>query len=279
MVLPVTYRIRNVQGGLYLDEDEGTIRGWANEPHKDSQKWVFEPAGNGWHIKNIKTNLYVSSSGDSDDHGLKASSNKDVWLVYNHGSGYSMTLKGGIGLQVIDLLGGGSKKGTPVNIVPWIDNAEQNAQQLWELEEVTENPQFQDKYKGPIPAGTYRIHNVLNNDALELLEGKSDDGTRVHHWPADAGPHQNWIFELGTKGYRIKNGASGTYLHNEKYKAGSQLTCRSAFVEWTVTQADRGFMIHTAKDESTWVIDLESGVTLRPDENKEAQKWRIELVV
>ncbi|KAG9022716.1 hypothetical protein FS837_006181 [Tulasnella sp. UAMH 9824] len=287
MVRPLTYRFRNVQGGLYLDEDEGIIRGWSNDPKRDNQKWVLVPDEDGWNIKNVKTGLYASSIDLSVDHGLKATSIKSVWCANSHGTGYSMYLRGAQGLQVIELFKGEHKNGTPVNIVPWIPDSQLNAQQLWELEEVMEDPQLQDQYKGPIPAGTYRIHNTQTNTALALDHGKKDEGTRVSSWYASAGPHQSWIFELGSNGYHIKNGSSGRYLHYEDPKVGSGLTCRSEPVEWTVTQADRGHLIHIAKEESILVMELDNGdkndgakVSLQDNdsERKENQKWRIELV-
>ncbi|KAG8918369.1 hypothetical protein FRC00_012557 [Tulasnella sp. 408] len=281
MVLPIVYRLRNVKGGIYLDEREDSIGGWPNDPQSESQKWILEPGQDGWHLKNLKSKLYASSISHQGDNSLKASSIKDIWWFYNRGTGYALCLKASDPLKAIDLSKGGSKPGTHVNVLPYDTSAEQ---QLWELEEV-KDPQLSGQYKGPIPPGTYRIHNILTNTALDLAGGKKDEGMKVHSWSAHGGPNQNWIFESGTDGYRIKNGTSGTYLRSEELAPGSELTCRSASVEWTVTQADKGFMIHTVgESEADLVIELDGGDNgvrprVRANKDTDNQKWRIEFVV
>ncbi|KAG8895936.1 hypothetical protein FRC01_012120 [Tulasnella sp. 417] len=302
MVQAGTYRLRNVKSGTYLDEsnkDKDNIHGWESRPENNNQKWILEPAGEGFRIKNAEHGRYVSVSGPRDGADVKASSgDRDVWTFKDQGRGYAIYLQGSG--HVLDLDQGKEKNGT--NVAVWGYTGAH--QQLWSLEEVGGGPRGgqpsaqpsgqqqdqyanyrgdgQQQYQGAVPEGTYRVHNVLTGTALDLAGGKSDEGTPVIAWSVGSGANQTWTFESGSKGYRIKNGASGSYLGYDGFSEGSLLQGRSQPVEWTVTQADNGYQLHPAQNPG-WVLDLAEGkredgakICLWSNKNGDNQKWKID---
>ncbi|KAG8910018.1 hypothetical protein FRC00_009015 [Tulasnella sp. 408] len=297
MVLAATYRLRNVRGGIYLEESDqhqDTIHGWSSNPKDEGQKWVFEPAGTGWRIKSLKHGRYVSASGNQKETPLKASIwSPDIWVIRNHGRGHAIYRKDSD--LVIDLTGGKDLNGTLVNLRPFSGAQEQ----LWEMKEVEGQVKDLDprqlQYKGAVPPGTYRVHSVHANTALDLYGGGKDENTPVLSYSVHTGPNQIWTFETGTYGYRIKNVASGTYLGFKELpkgkddpatgkppSQGTELAGHSQPVEWTVTQADKGYLIHWAENQEL-VIDLAEGKTqdgtkiiVWPQHGGDNQKWRIE---
>jgi len=293
MVQAGTYRIRNVRSGTYLDESDknkDTIHGWDSRPQNDNQKWILEPADGGFRIKNLEHGRYVSVSGRDNNAPVKASSgDRDVWTFEDKGRGrYAIYLQGT--QQVIDLDKGKEENGTRISI--WRYNNDE--WQQWELQRVEGGPSGGNnqpqpgggqwpvqQYQGAVPAGTYRIHNVHSGTALDLAGGKRDDGTAVIGWSVGQGSNQTWTLESGQNGYRIKNGASGTYLSYTNLTEGELLVGRSQGVEWTVTQADQGYQIHPAQNQNL-VLDLASGskedgakICLWGNKNGNNQKWRI----
>ncbi|KAG8897822.1 hypothetical protein FRC00_003772 [Tulasnella sp. 408] len=307
MVQAGTYRLRNVKSGTYLDEsdkNQDTVHGWDSRPQNDNQKWILEPAGDeSFRIKNLEHGRYVAVSGPKDGAPVKASSgDRDVWTFKNQGRGYAIYLQG-TG-HVIDLDQGKDENGTRVSVWGYTGAH----QQLWDLEQVEggrggsygqqqqqqqpsgqQQDQWsnyrgdgQQQYQGAIQPGTYRVHNVFTNTALDLAGGKSDDNTPVIAWSQGSGANQTWSFESGSRGYRIKNGASGSFLGYDGFSEGSLLAGRSQPVEWTVTQADQGYQIHPA-DNPGWVLDLAEGkkddgakICLWSNKNGDNQKWRLE---
>ena len=67
--------------------------------------------------------------------------------------------------------------------------------------------------------------------------------------------------EPGSRGYRFKNHASGTYAGYQSHENptdGVLLTGNRNQVEWTVQQVDQGYQIHLAQNPNL-VLDLASG--------------------
>ncbi|KAG8892321.1 hypothetical protein FRC00_012268 [Tulasnella sp. 408] len=295
MVQAGTYRIRNAKSGTYLDEsdrDKNVIHGWDSRPQNDNQKWILEPADGGFRIKNLEHGRYVSVSGRDNNAPVRATSgDKDVWTFHEKGNNrYAICLQGTE--QALDLDKGKDENGTSVSIWRYNDVKWQQ----WELEQIggggghqpqpgggqwSTGNQPQQQYQGPIAPGTYRIHNVHAGTALDLAGGKRDDGTPVIGWSVGQGSNQTWTLESGTSGYRIKNGASGTYLGYANLTQGELLVGRAQGPEWTITQADQGYQIHPAQNQNL-VLDLAEGkkddgakICLWGNGNGNNQKWNI----
>ncbi|KAG9043924.1 hypothetical protein FS837_008984, partial [Tulasnella sp. UAMH 9824] len=258
--------------------------------------WILEPAGNNsFRIKNLAHNRYLSVNGRDNNARVRATTgDQDVWTFDDKGNGrYAIHLQGT--QQAIDLDDGKDENGTSVSI--WYDKGDR--WQQWQLEQVgggghnqpqpgegqwssgNQPQQPQQQYQGPIAPGTYRIHNVHAGTALDLAGGKRDDGTPVIGWSVGQGSNQTWTLETGTNGYRIKNGASGTYLGYANLTQGELLVGRAQGPEWTITQADQGYQIHPAQNQNL-VLDLAEGkkddgakICLWGNGNGNNQKWNI----
>ncbi|KAG9019722.1 hypothetical protein FRB90_010992 [Tulasnella sp. 427] len=281
MVQPGNYRIRNAKSGTYLDESNKNadqVHGWDSRPDNQNQKWTLEQANQGFTIKNLGHGRYLAPSSSDDGAEVTALDNPFEWELREENGAYAITIPGS--QQVVDLDRGHDENGTPVSI--WGFHGA--SQQLWQLEEEGgyQGGQQQPQYQGPISPGTYRVHNVFTGTALDLAGGKSDDGTPVIAWSVGNGPNQAWTFESGSKGYRVKNNASGTYLGCGSLNEGELLAGHSQPVEWTVTQDDEGYQLHPAENPQL-VIDLAEGkkddgakICIWSNKQGQNQKWLIQ---
>ncbi|KAG8894091.1 hypothetical protein FRC01_013168, partial [Tulasnella sp. 417] len=250
--------------------------------------------GQGFRIKNLEHGRYVAVSGPHNNADVKASNNdRDVWVFQDRGNGrYSIVLEGSN--HCLDLDYGKDENGTRISVWPY----KGDQWQQWYLEQSdrggsgrpqpsggdqwsTGNQQQQQQYRGAVQPGTYRIHNVHTNTALDLAGGRTDNGTPVIAWSVGNGTNQSWTLESGQSGYRMKNGASGTYLGYNNLEQGELLCGRTQPVEWTVTRADQGYQIHPANNQNL-VLDLAEGkredgakICLWSNNNQNNQKWNI----
>jgi len=270
---PGTYRIKNVKSGTYLDasvKDQGVVHGWDSRPDNANQKWELQQSQGGWAIKNVGNGKYLHVHSAQDSCPVDVSDSESIFQIDNKGNGYAICVKdSGV---VVDLDQGKRENGTSVAL--WGFHGAH--QQQWEFEPAQGGGQSQGQqggyqgrqaaaqapvqYQGPLPNGRYRIHNLYSQTAFDLNAGANQDGTPITGWERGNGVNQTWELESGTSGYRLKNGASGTYAgFREDLKEGVLLSGNQQAVEWQLQAAENGsYQIHAATNP-TFVIDLAGG--------------------
>ncbi|KAG8916562.1 hypothetical protein FRC00_014687, partial [Tulasnella sp. 408] len=156
--------------------------------------WILERADDeSFRIRNLEHGRYVAVSGPKD--------NGRRYAIYLQGTGH-----------VIDFDQGKDESSTRVSVWGYTGAH----QQLWDLEEVEggncggyaqqqpagqqqQQDQWsnyrghqQQQYQGAVLPGTYSVHNVFNNTALDLAGGKRNDNTPVIacQWSAGGGANQ-----------------------------------------------------------------------------------------
>jgi len=298
-----TYRLRNAKSGTYFDASvshQGQVHGWACRPENENQKWVVEPRGGVHVLRNAGNNQYASVSGTENGTRVQVSENPTEWRIEEKDGAYAVYVSGSE--SAIDLDMGRSENGTSISI--WYYTGAH--QQRWHFEEASGGGQQQSsggqqygqqqpqgyggqaegQYIGDVPPGVYRIHNSFSGTALDLSGAKADDGTPCIGYQVTNGANQTWRFESGSNGYRLKNGASGTYAgyrSDEQPTDGVLLTGNQSPVEWQVKQVDQGHQLHLASNPDL-VLDLADGskedgakICLWTNKNGQNQKWILEL--
>lgn len=142
-------------------------------------------------------------------------------------------------------------------------------------------------YHGPLQPGAYFITNCLAGTALDLNGGKSNEGNEVIGFASNRANNQTWYIESGQNGYRIKNGASGTYLGYQNAGEGAEIGGYRDAKEFQVNPGPNQNYQFQCATNTNLVMDLVNGVhhgrpvdgakvVLWTNNNGENQFWRLD---
>jgi len=300
-IQPGIYRIKNVKSGTYFDaslQDKGTVHGWGFRPENENQKWIAEPSGQGFTLKNADTGDYVSAGGPEDGTRVECTPNQNEWWIKEAEGNYAIHVAGMD--FVCDLDMGREEDGTTINLWRWTGAPQQTwcfervgdipvaaAPQYQPQEQVTYQPQapIQGTYTSAVAPGVYRIKNAFSGTVIDLAGGETADGTPITGWEAGNGSNQTWSLLPGQSGYVFKNNQSGTYLGYVGDGVEGVMICGvHNAVEWQVNQGSQGFQIRAASNPSI-VCDLAGGgkdngvkICLYSDHSGPNQQWVFEPV-
>ncbi|KAG8953563.1 hypothetical protein FRC03_011728 [Tulasnella sp. 419] len=255
-IQPGTYLIQSVASSKYLNVvrhnpgDEPVICIWRvfNSP---SQKWTISASDNGYLIKNVATELYLSSESDPACNIRAIMSGRPIEFIFEPKNDSQFEIKVASNRSLgLDVNGGNSTDGNHLILY----NVAGHPNQCYTLKRVDDPPPSygRQSYVGPVPPGIYWIGQPSENGGpgvagkapttsglsasttTPLTEGKV---IPVHLSAAEDGPLQSqiWSFECGTRGYRIRHLDTNTYLHLVNREPVLEYTGsigQVAFTEW-----------------------------------------------
>ncbi|KAG8932059.1 hypothetical protein FRC01_000372 [Tulasnella sp. 417] len=284
------YRLKNLKSGTFFDNSEKnreTIHGWDYRQGSGNQEWeVRQQNDDSYIIRNVASRRYVHASGGRDGTRVKAEDTEreaSHWNIRDAGDNtYNIYLKGSNG--VIDLDMGKDENGTSISI--W--GHTEARQQRWKFEKVRDlggdhredrrdQPGSQQplpqpgggggggggagRYQGAVPAGRYWVRNAHSGTAMDLSGSNPDDGAAIIGYQVTQGNNQQWDFEPGVQGYRLRNIATGTYLSvrpNDQLQDGVLPTGnKNIRTEWDVQGDSNGYYLQLPG--TNLVVDLAQG--------------------
>jgi hypothetical protein len=296
--------------------DGGKAHGWQGYGDNLNQQWDFEQSGNGFRFKNAGTGKWADAEKHGHDGGrVITSDNARVWQLRQEGGGIAIVVPETN--AAIDLDWGKRENGAFISVWQFDPSKnqqrwefeqvsggynqgqqqqgyqqqgqqqqgyqqqgyqQQQQQQGYQQQQGGYGQQQQQGYQGPITPGKYFIHNCRSNDALDLEGGHSNEGTHIIGYRSNRQENQAWYIEQGQNGYRLKNGATGTYIGYGSAGEGQNVCGYRDAKEFQVSPGPNNDFQFRAADNSNLVLDLtdHGKVLLWSINNGQNQYWKLD---
>ena len=297
-----TYRIKNVNSGLYMQvegakaENGANIQQWGTSDETIHDIWKLIDAGNGYYC-------LISAVGDGGTYALdveakktdngtnidiykfNSGTNQQFMLTQNADGSYKIRTRISGGNSAVEVAGGSKTSGA--NVQQWEVNGA-NCQD-WILEAAVNPGCKMDT------SVLYELKNKGSSMVMDITNGKMENGVNVQQWTPNDLDCQKWIlkeFAGGGNYYYIRSVSDQNYV----LKADSSVNGGNiAIAEYSTKDSamlfkfsknpDGSYYIMTRASKDSCLVEVESASTSNGaniqqwgNTNNDCQKWIAETI-